>query len=365
MTAFPVATAAGLGHDDDCGLITPLRLRRQWGGAPRNALREWGVEMRARYTGSAWEILAPAKLNLYLEVLGRRDDGFHELDTVMTRVRVFDRLAWSPEPAGNGGGFSLSYHPATPREIQQLAPPGEANLVQQAFALLGRAAGIEPFGRTTLFKRIPVQAGMGGASSDAAAALLLANSAWGINYPASRLGSLAAELGSDVPFFLAGGSAVCRGRGERVQPTGPLPRLHLVVVKPSGGVATPAAFEALSPNWDGRSAQNSHSEVAYLVENLKRGALGQAAARMTNRLQSAAGRLNPHIERLQAALARTDCLAHLMTGSGSACFGVARSARHALAVAKHLASQGWGGRLRSDAGQQCDSSATVFATVTY
>jgi 4-diphosphocytidyl-2-C-methyl-D-erythritol kinase len=365
VKAVPVARAAGLGHDDDCGLITPLRLRRHWGGAPRNALREWGVEMRARSTGLAWEILAPAKLNLYLEVLGRRDDGFHELDTVMTRVRVFDRLAWSPGSVADAGAFSLSYHPATSREIQQLAPASESNLVSRAFAILGQTAGIEPHGRATLFKRIPVQAGMGGASSDAAAALMLANAAWGVHYPVNRLAALAAELGSDVPFFLAGGPAICRGRGERVEPTGPIPRLHLIVAKPPGGVSTAAAFQALSaPPWRDETARNSHGDVANLVECLKRGTLRQAATRMVNRLQSAAASLNPWIERLQQAFAHTDCLTHMMTGSGSACFGVARSARHALCIARQLAAQGWGRRPQDGVGLEAESSGTVFTTAT-
>jgi 4-diphosphocytidyl-2-C-methyl-D-erythritol kinase len=365
VKAFPVARASGFGHDDDCGLITPLRLRRHWGGAPRNALREWGVEMRARSTGSAWEILAPAKLNLYLEVLGRRDDGFHELDTVMTRVRVFDRLAWFPNPAADLGAFSLSYHPATSREIQQLAPASESNLVSRAFAILGQTAGIEPYGRATLFKRIPVQAGMGGASSDAAAALMLANAAWGIHYPADRLATLAAELGSDVPFFLAGGPAICRGRGERVESLEAIPRLHLIVAKPPGGVSTPAAFQALSaPPWNEEAARNSHGNVATLVESLQRGALRLAAARMMNRLQNAATLLNPRIERLQQAFAQTNCLTHMMTGSGSACFGIARSARHALCVARQLAAQGWEGRPGDGADPNTESSGMVFTTAT-
>jgi 4-diphosphocytidyl-2-C-methyl-D-erythritol kinase len=315
--------------------------------------------------GSAWEILAPAKLNLYLEVLGRRDDGFHELDTVMTRVRILDQLSWSPEPADDAGAFSLSYHPATPREIQRQAPANERNLVSRAFAILGRTAGIEPYGHATLFKRIPVQAGMGGASSDAAAALILANSAWGVHYPVHRLATLAAELGSDVPFFLAGGAAICRGRGERVEPVGPIPRLNLVVAKPPGGVSTPAAFQALaSPSLSTRAAQDSRGEVACLVESLKRGALTQAATRMVNRLQAVAAGLNPLIGRLEQAFARTDCLAHMMTGSGSACFGIARSARHALGIARQLTAQGWGGRPGDGVGQETESSGTVFATAT-
>jgi 4-diphosphocytidyl-2-C-methyl-D-erythritol kinase len=332
---------------------------RRW---PRKALREWGVEMRARSTGSAWEILAPAKLNLYLEVLGRRDDGFHELETVMTRVRVFDQLAWSPEKSGS---FSLTYHPATPRSIQRLAPANQRNLAWRAFELLGQSAGIEPHGQATLFKRIPVQAGMGGASSDAAAALVLANSAWGVHYPVDRLAALAAELGSDVPFFLAGGPAICRGRGERIERISRIPRLHLVIAKPPGGVSTPAAFQALAaPALTSNTARNSQGELTQLVQCLQRGALTQAARQMVNRLQSAAAGLSPWIGKLQQAFARTDCLAHMMTGSGSAYFGVARSARHALVIARRLAAQGWEGRPHRGADQETEPLGIIFATAT-
>jgi 4-diphosphocytidyl-2-C-methyl-D-erythritol kinase len=316
--------------------------------------------MRARRSGSTWEIDAPAKLNLYLEVLGRRDDGFHELDTLMTPIRLFDHLRWAPaDPAD--ASFSLQYHPATPSHLQQAAPADGANLVWRAFQRLADTAGIAPWGRVVLLKRIPVQAGMGGASSDAAAALVLANQAWGIRYPTSRLAQLAAELGSDVPFFFAGGPAICRGRGERVEPVGGVPRLNLVVAKPPVGVSTPAAFAALNAAAVSTGAAcESRARLQNLVDNFRSGAVGRAARELKNRLEDAATALTPWIAALREAFAGCSVLGHAMTGSGSAYFGVMRSAREAQRVARRLAAQ----RLALASPGSSPQRAMVFATAT-
>jgi 4-diphosphocytidyl-2-C-methyl-D-erythritol kinase len=221
--------------------------------------------------------------------------------------------------------------------------------VWQAVDLLARVAGVEPTGRFTLTKRIPAQAGLGGGSSDAAAALMLANAAWGINYPVARLQVLAARLGSDVPFFLAGQSAVCRGRGERLQPV-VVPRLSVVVVVPPVGISTAAAFDALAAGpVEGGTRTESQRRVANLLRDLARGSLATAGRWMTNSLQPAATRLCPWIGRLGMAFASCSCFAHLLTGSGSAYFGVMRSARHARRAAGLLSSANLG---------------TVFATAT-
>jgi 4-diphosphocytidyl-2-C-methyl-D-erythritol kinase len=295
--------------------------------------------MLARMSGSAWEILAPAKLNLYLEVLGRRADGFHELETLMTPVRIFDRLRWIPTPPNSPAAFSLEYDPATPASLLAAAPPDRTNLAWRACEALGRRAGMEPHGRLNLLKRIPVQAGMGGASADAAAAMILANAAWGLDYGRPQLIKLAAEVGSDVPFFFAGGPAICRGRGEQVISADRIPRLHVVVVKPAEGVSTAAAFHKLhAPPARPHAAQDSHRRLAELVDNLRSGRLARAARHMVNRLQDVAAQLCPAIERVREAFVRCGVPGHVMTGSGSAYFGLLPSARQARRVARRLAS---------------------------
>jgi 4-diphosphocytidyl-2-C-methyl-D-erythritol kinase len=306
--------------------------------------------MYARHVAAAWEILAPAKLNLYLEVLGRRDDGFHELETLMSPICLYDRLVWRPPHPDTPLRFALRHDPSTPLAVQQAAPADERNLVWRAADALATAAGMEPFGEITLTKRIPAQAGLGGGSSDAAATLVLLNGAWSLGYPSSRLEKIAAQLGSDVPFFLAGRSAICRGRGEDVNPLAHLLRLNAVVVCPPEGISTIAAFRELdSQPAPMTQRQDSSRRLETLLQSLQAGALAAAGRWMTNRLQSAAGHLSPWVDRLGMAFASTGCYAHLLTGSGSAYFGIMRSARHARRVASLLSAANLG---------------TVFATST-
>lgn len=299
--------------------------------------------MVARRIGSAWEVFAPAKLNLYLEVLGRRPDGFHEVETLMAPVHLYDQLRWTPAGPGVTPTFSLRYDASTAAEFQAAAPADERNLVVRTVEALGQAAGVAPHGQMTLLKRIPTQAGMGGGSSDAAAALVLANAAWGSNYPASRLTELAASLGSDVPFFLAGQSAVCRGRGEQVELVAGMPRLDVVIVKPPAGVATEAAYGALAAGPESADATASSGIcLAALLADLRCGDLDKAGRRMTNRLQGAAAGLCHWLEEIGAVFDKLSCYASQMTGSGSAWFGVMRSARHARWAAGVLTSRSLG-----------------------
>jgi len=298
--------------------------------------------MFPRKVGSAWEVSAPAKLNLYLEVLGPRADGFHELETLMAPVRIYDQLRWTGSLPGQPAiapGVTLRTRCGLPMGASEagIFPSGDSkNLVLRAAELLARTAGVEPSGRFELYKRIPIQAGLGGGSSDAAAALLLANAAWGIGYSRRRLAELAAELGSDVPFFLTPGAAVCRGRGERLEPVAALPHLHFVVVKPKVGLSTADVFAQLRDEARA-TARSSSARLKRLLEALGRGAVGEAGRLMTNRLESAAARLTPWIDRLRGEFARCGCLGHFMTGSGSAYVGVMRSARQTRSIACLLA----------------------------
>jgi 4-diphosphocytidyl-2-C-methyl-D-erythritol kinase len=193
-----------------------------------------------------------------------------------------------------------------------------------------------------------LEPGLGGGSSDASSSLLAGNAAWGLNYSRPRLMELAAQLGSDVPFFLAGQAAVCRGRGERVEPVGPLPRLDVVVVKPPAGVATAEAYQRLQAGpVSPAAAKYSAGRLAELLACFERGSLARAGRLMTNRLQAAAAGLCGWIDRLRRALADAGCYAHLMTGSGSACFGVMRSTRQARRTAALLRARGFGSAFAS------------------
>jgi 4-diphosphocytidyl-2-C-methyl-D-erythritol kinase len=186
-----------------------------------------------------------------------------------------------------------------------------------------------------LVKRIPAAAGLGGGSSDAAAALVAANEGWQLGRSGEELAEWAAELGSDVPFFLAGGPAVCRGRGERVTPVAGLAAMSFVVVRPPVGLATADVYGVCRPAEKPRDAQP-------LVEALQRGNWSQAGAGLLNRLQPAAERLSPWIKRLEQEFSSLGFLGHGMSGSGTSYFGLCRHVRQSRRNACILESRGLG-----------------------
>jgi 4-diphosphocytidyl-2-C-methyl-D-erythritol kinase len=214
-------------------------------------------------------------------------------------------------------------------------PEGAENLVARAVEVVRRRAGVHCGARLLLVKRIPAAAGLGGGSSDAAAALVAANLGWRLGRSRDELSDWAAELGSDVPFFLGDGPAICRGRGERVERVAGLSGLCFVVVYPPEGLSTAAVYRLCRP-----AAQAK--QVEPLVDALRRGDLETAGRRMWNRLQPAAESLSPWVKRLQHEFGQQDCLGHGMSGSGSSYFGVYRHARHARRNAQRLHAKGLG-----------------------
>ena len=179
------------------------------------------------------EFLAPAKINLSLIVHGRRDDGFHEIETLMVPIAVFDRIEIERR---DGGGLDFTCDDPT-------VPADNSNLVVRAARLFCERAGVEPHLRIALHKVIPHGAGLGGGSSDAATTLLALDRLLATGFSREVLASLAAELGSDIPFFIYQSAARCRGRGEQVVPE-PFPHtLPLLLIKPPFGVPTPWAYQ--------------------------------------------------------------------------------------------------------------------------
>jgi 4-diphosphocytidyl-2-C-methyl-D-erythritol kinase len=215
-------------------------------------------------------------------------------------------------------------------------PADENNLVLRAARLLASRAGMQPHGTFTLYKRIPTRAGLGGGSSDAAATLTLANVAWNLGYSQAQLLELAAELGSDIPFFIATrlshGAAICRGRGDRVETIGSLGRLHFVLVKPAVGLSTAEIFKQV--DLDGLHRQPTlPSPLQRVIMALRRGALAEACQSMSNRLESIAMANCDLLRHLREAFKQCLCCGQWMTGSGSAYVGLVRSAKQARYVA--------------------------------
>ncbi len=295
-----------------------------------------GLKMDVQRTPSAVWVRTPAKLNLFLEVLGQRDDGFHELETLMAPINLFDLLWFAPAAAGSIELTCERFPSAddAAEETRRL-PEGSDNLVVRAVRLLADRADVTAGARMRLWKRIPVAAGLAGGSSDAAAALMAANVGWRLDWPRERLLPLAAELGSDVPFFLGDGPAVCRGRGERIERTAGLGHLHFVVVAPPVGLSTAAVFRCCRP-------AETPRPLAPLLEALHAGDLSVAGRSLFNRLEPAAAELSPWIERLHQEFADGGFLGHQMSGSGTSYFGLCHNLGHAHRAASRLRGRGVG-----------------------
>lgn len=274
------------------------------------------------------EVLAPAKLNLFLEVLGRRPDGYHEVETLMVAVDLHDRLSFSDEPSG---AVAL-------RCDDPALPTGSDNLVVKAAQRLKAATGCRRGATIGLSKAIPAQAGLAGGSSDAAAALVALDRMWDLRTPPDRLGQLAGEIGSDVAFFLQTPAAVCRGRGERVEGVALSRPYHFVLVCPAIGLSTADVYRHLTPPERPRP-------VGPALDALAQDGPGALGRSLFNRLQPTAESLRPGLARVRDALADLTPLlleGHLMSGSGSAYFGLARDHAAAVDAAGRLQTLGLG-----------------------
>lgn len=285
-------------------------------------------------SGDGLQVAAPAKLNLFLEVLARRPDGFHEIETLMTPVSLYDRLAFQTR---NDDRLVLScgLAPYLTKPGQAALPVGPDNLVLRALEQLRQRAGVNLGASIQLQKSIPWEAGLAGGSSNAAAALLLANEGWQLGWSRERLAQVAAELGSDIPFFFGQGAAICRGRGELIEPVAGLGGLHAVVVKPAVGLGTAAVYKNCRP-------ADEPLRATDLVAAIRAGDWSRLARSLFNRLQAPAEQLCETILQLKHAFAQLNCVAHQMSGSGTSYFGLFRSTSQARRAAHLLRSQrGW------------------------
>jgi len=255
------------------------------------------------------DIQAHAKLNLTLDVLGRRPDGYHDLRMLMQTVDLHDDLTLAESPDG-----SL-------RVQNSLAflPCGEKNLAAAAALRFWEALGAERRGFIiTIRKRIPVCAGMGGGSSDAAAVLRALNREAGEPFSLPELARIGEKVGSDVPYCVLGGTALAEGRGERLTPLAPLPACWAVVCKPEFSVSTPELFAKID-NARLRCRPDTEGALAALAT----GDLGGVARRMYNVFEDALpDRHRARVAQIKHALIQSGALGAVMTGTGSAVFGL-------------------------------------------
>jgi len=270
------------------------------------------------------EIQAPAKLNLFLDILGKRPDGYHEIRTVMQAVNLCDTIALQER----GRGISLAC-----RGLD--APEGPANLVWQAAELFFRETGLDVGVTIELIKRIPAQRGLGGGSSDAAATLKGLDRLFGTGLPEEALMGMAAQLGSDVPFFIEGGTALCEGRGERVTPISCDHEFHYTLVIPPFGLSTRAVYDDLTRN----DLTPPHGGATILTKAMNRGDGPSLGSCLSNRLERPSFRLCPRLQSIKEELAALGFLGVLMSGSGTALFGLAPSMSTAESLAASIARQ--------------------------
>jgi len=271
------------------------------------------------------EEAAPAKVNLFLHVTGRREDGYHLLDSLAVFGPAADLLTATPAE-----GLSLACE--GPFAASLAAEPD--NLVLRAARALAAKIGVAPRAALTLRKHLPVASGIGGGSADAAAALRLLNRFWGAGLDAAALRALAAPLGADVPVCIASRPARMQGVGERVSPAPRLPACGLLLVNPGVPLATPAVFRARAPGFSAAaSLPDAWPDAATMAADL---------AQLTNDLEAPARALCPEVGAVLAALeALPGALLSRMSGSGATCFALFATTGEARAAAARLPADWW------------------------
>jgi 4-diphosphocytidyl-2-C-methyl-D-erythritol kinase len=265
---------------------------------------------------------AYAKVNLFLEVIARRDDGYHELETILQTISLHDELELSPQPETISLMCNLPY-----------LPDDERNLAYRAAMLLKERTATKQGIRIDLKKQIPVGAGLGGGSSDAAAVLIGCNLVWGCKLSNSELADLGMQLGMDIPFFLHGGTALAVGRGEQIIKQIPTPELEMLVVYPNFPVSTASVYK----NLDLRIIDKKMEPTALLTA-LESGNTNEIARLLFNRLESSTFNLHPQLAKIKDILINTGSLGALLSGSGSAIFGLTKSKQESDLISQKLTS---------------------------
>lgn len=253
-------------------------------------------------------VKAPAKINLSLDVLGKRDDGYHEVEMVMTTIDLADRLELT----------HIKEDRVTILSRNRFVPADERNLAYQAARLLKERYQINQGVEISINKMIPVAAGLAGGSSDAAATLRGLNELWGLGLSLDKLAELGSEIGSDVSFCVYGGTALAKGRGEKVKKLPAPPACWVVLAKPSIGVSTSEIYQNLDVN------NIDHPNTKGMIQALENKDYDGVCANMANTLESVTLRMYPEVLHIKKQMERFGADAVLMSGSGPTVFGLVR-----------------------------------------
>ena len=262
------------------------------------------------------KVKAFAKINLCLDVLRRKENGYHEVEMVMTNVDIFDVLEIK----------ELEEKKILLKSYNTDLAMDETNLIYKAIALLQKETG-KTFGVEVLLeKNIPMEAGMAGGSADAAATLKAVNEFFKLGVSDERLLELGASLGADIPFCIMGGTVLASGIGEKLRRLSPLPKMKLLIVKPKAGLSTKKVYESL--DIDGlNKAGFIHKDVGEMVSVIEsdeadKTKIEKIAGRLDNILEVPSIRLLPLIADIKQKMLDNNCLGALMSGSGTAIFGI-------------------------------------------
>jgi 4-diphosphocytidyl-2-C-methyl-D-erythritol kinase len=277
--------------------------------------------------GGSVSVRVPAKINLQLGVGPRRDDGFHDLVTVYQAVDLHDTVT-----AAHGPGLTAEIH----GEQAELVPTDSTNLAVRAAALLAERTGVDAAAHLTIEKSIPVAGGMAGGSADAAAALVACDALWHTALSRDALAELAAELGSDVPFLLYGGTALGTGRGEKINPVLGGGTFHWVIAVADGGLSTPEVYRRYDELGTGTWADDPDAVLAAV----RAGDAAALATALVNDLEAPAVDLRPELGAVLEAGRSLNALAAMVSGSGPTVLFLARDALDAGTLSDGIGAAG-------------------------
>ncbi len=253
------------------------------------------------------QIKCPAKINLSLDVLNRREDGYHNLSMIMQEIRLYDILTLE---TGDFGGITLTAD-------KDWIPTDDSNLIVKAAKLFYEKTGIKDGVKIHLEKNIPMGAGLGGGSTDAAGTLAALNGMYEEPLSIDALAVMAKSLGADVPFFLYGGCMLAEGIGEKLTPVSPLTNGFIVVAKPQVHISTPWVYKNLVLD-----SSTVHPDTSAVITALENGDIDLLAKSAGNVLESVTAKEYPEIEEYKNIMKESGAAYSLMSGSGSSVFGI-------------------------------------------
>ncbi len=271
-------------------------------------------------------IKAMGKINLSLDVLRKRDDGYHEVRMIMQTVNLYDELLITQN---QNGKIEINCN-------KKWLPCNENNLIYKAAKLLLDSANENRGVKIELTKKIPVAAGMAGGSSDAAATLVGLNKFFNLGYSLEELRILGVKIGADVPYCIMGGTALSEGIGEILTPLKEAPECFVVLAKPDINVSTKFVYENLHAD-----TLKVHPDIDGMVESIKRGDLKAIADKMGNVLETVTIQKYPIISKMKESLLMDGAMNSLMSGSGPTVFGLFTDKKRATNALNHLKKQGF------------------------